>query len=379
MSSAIARPTFYEGEILPAADLGATVDYARNQMARHSRDLHSWGIATGLELTASSTGVTLAAGLAIDGTGREVVVPADVLLDPTTFNVFPQADPNTLYPVFLNGVDQAAPPSSGLNGACSGSQSTSMQENYAITFGSPGSELQVASQTPPAIADPPDGGVTGAWLILLGFVTWDATKSQFTKAVDFNPATNVGLQYVGVNASQVISQSGSLLLATHPPAAPATNPVVGVEIQEDPVTGGQLVFGKLGADGTITAKAFTVTAKGDVTATGQFKSVVQPGSTQVQSGIAFDGMILPLPAGVDATNVSAASVYMQVSFHYEALTGPATFGTPVAFPLQCTVDSTTRQVNCRLRWYDAAGWATPPVDLPAPCDYIVIVAVPAAS
>ena len=29
MTSAIARPTFYEGEILPAADLGATVDYAR--------------------------------------------------------------------------------------------------------------------------------------------------------------------------------------------------------------------------------------------------------------------------------------------------------------------------------------------------------------
>ena len=378
MTNPIARPTFYEGEILPAADLGATVDYARNQMARHARNAHSWGIVTGLNLSFANNAVTLSAGIAIDGTGREVVVPANVPLDPTTFlaDVFPQTDLSTLYPVFLNGVDQTAPASSNLTGACGTSQSTSMTETYNYSFGSPGSELQVSQQTAPGITDAPDGGTSGSWLILLGFVTWDGT-SQFTNVFNYNPGSQVGPQYVGVNASEVISSSGSLLLATHPPSAPGSNPVMGMELQEN-ANGGQLIFGKLGANGAIAAPAMKVDASGNVTVTGQFKSVVQPGSIQVQSGVAFDGMILPLPVGVDSTNVSTANVYMQISVHYENLTAPSGLTIPVAFPLQCTVDSSTRLVNCQLSWWDASAWASPPTNAPAPCDYIVIVALQGA-
>ena len=377
MTNPIARPTFYEGEILPAADLGATVDYPRNQMARHARYAHSWGIQTGLNLTFANKTVTLSAGIATDGTGREVVVPADVPLDPTTFDV-PLSNASTWYPVFLNGVDQTASPSSSLNGACGGSQSTSMQETYIISFGAPGSELQVSEQTAPTITDGPDGGTSEVWLILLGFVTFDSTNSVFTGTVAVNPGSDIGPQYVGVNASEVVSSSGSLLLATHPPAAPGSNPVIGMELQES-ATGGQLVFGKLGTNGAIATPAMTISASGDLTLTGQFKSMVKPGSIQVQSGVAFDGMILPLPVGIASTNISTANIYTQVSVHYENLSAPSGLTLPVAFPLQCTVDSSTRLVNCRLRWWDASNWATPFKDAPAPCDYIVIVALAAAS
>src|SRR6266404_3997208 len=95
MSDLIARPTFYEGEVLPAADLTAAVEYPRDQMARHNRYLHTWGIASGLKLTAgkattTSGGetykpITLSAGVAIDGTGREIVVPDDVDLSSQDF------------------------------------------------------------------------------------------------------------------------------------------------------------------------------------------------------------------------------------------------------------------------------------------------------
>jgi hypothetical protein len=373
MTNPIARPTFYEGEILPAADLGATVDYARNQMARHSRYLHSWGIATGLKLT-FTTGVTVGAGVAIDGTGREIVVPADVQLDSTTFNVFPQTDPATLYPVFLNGVDQPASPSSNLTGACGGSQSTSMQETYQITFGSPGSELQVAGQTLPAIADGPDGGVSGVWLVLLGFATWDATNKKFLGVADFNPASKIGPQHVGVNAAQVISGSGSLLLATDPATPQGSNPVMAVQIQEAP-GGGQLLFGKLGTDGSVTP-AFTFKANGDLIATGQISGAVTPGSMQVQSGIAFDGMILPLPTGINPADAAAGkvTVHTHVSVHYESVSPP---GLLVAVPLECRVDTSTRRVHCRV--FDIS--TVPPnfSVLPAWCDYLVIVAVPASS
>jgi hypothetical protein len=372
MTNPIARPTFYEGEILPAADLGATVDYARNQMARQSRYLHTWGIAYGLDLIFTSA-ATLKAGVAIDGTGREIVVPDDVPLDPSTFDVFVQPDATTLYPVYLNGVDQAAAPASSLTGACGGSEPTSMQETYNITFGAPGSELQIAAQTLPAITDGPDGGSSEAWLVLVGFVTWDATNTQFKSVFAYNPATKIGPQYVGVNASQVISESGSLLLATHPATPQGSTPVMAVQIQE--ASNGQMVFGKLGADGNVSSPALTVTASGDVIATGQIKGAVTPGSMQVQSGIAFDGMILPLPVGIDPADAAAGkvTVHTHVSVHYESLS-PA--GILVAVPLECRVDTSTGRVHCRVIDITAG----PPfiAVLPAWCDYTVIVAVPAS-
>src|SRR6266851_5000501 len=87
MSGVIDRPNFAEGQILAAADLQSSQDHASGQMARHERGLHLWGIASGLALTKQpeSTAdtppvnyvqVTLTAGMAIDGTGREIIVPA---------------------------------------------------------------------------------------------------------------------------------------------------------------------------------------------------------------------------------------------------------------------------------------------------------------
>lgn len=49
MTAPVARPGFFEGEVLPAADLTATVDYAREQLARHARYAHSWEIVSGLD------------------------------------------------------------------------------------------------------------------------------------------------------------------------------------------------------------------------------------------------------------------------------------------------------------------------------------------
>ena len=385
MTNPIARPTFFEGEILPAADLGATVDYARNQMARHSRYLHSWGIATGLKLQAGSSAangsvpVTLTAGTANDGTGREIVLTADYPLDSTLFlqQVVPQSDKTLLYPVFLTGLDQTAPPSSNLTGACNTGQSTRVQETAVVSFGSPGRELQVAGQAVPALTDGPDGGgATLPWLVLVGFVTWDVTipGGNFTGAQDANPTNGIGRQYVGVNAGQVISQSGSLLLATHPATPQGQNPVMALELQEAP-NDGQLVFGKLGADGTVTP-ALTVLANGNVIAAGQISGAVTPGSMQVQSGIAFDGMILPLPPGINPADAAAGkvTVHTHVTVHYESLSPPRTF---LMLPVECRVDTSTRRVHCTV--VDLI--AGPPFInlLPAWCDYVVIVAVPAAS
>src|SRR5690349_18012956 len=90
MSNNIERPIFYEGQVLGAADLEAAVEHGRGQQARHNRGLHTWGIARGLELDDGGKAkekkaadgspyreITLKAGMAIDITGREIVVVED--------------------------------------------------------------------------------------------------------------------------------------------------------------------------------------------------------------------------------------------------------------------------------------------------------------
>jgi hypothetical protein len=388
MSDPIARPTFYEGEILPAADLVASVDYPRDQIARHARYLHSWGIVSGLDLqgtdAADASGtrykaVTLRAGVAIDGSGREIVVPEDVALQPEDLKSQTNPKPQIWYPVFLTGRDEAARASTNLTGACNGSQPTLIRENYDITFGTPGSELNLNQQAAPTVTDgPADGIATDAWRVLLGFVQWSAAIPQFSDVADVSPDSGVGRRYVGLNAAQVVSGSGALLLATHPATFKEQNAIMAVELREGEKDG-QLVFGKLNPDGTI-APVLTVKSTGDLIATGQISGAVTPGSMQVQSGVAFDGMTLPLPLGIDPADVAAGKVtlHTHLSLRLDQLQGPTSGGLWTPFPYECYMDRDTRQVHCRVQWWDvsAAPLTAGPI-LPGLCDYTVIAAVAA--
>jgi len=383
MTDPVSRPTFYEGEILPAADLIASVDYPRNQMARHERYVHRWGIAAGLDLTGQPNAtagkvVTASAGIALDGTGKEIVVPDPVTLSPTDFlgSVSPDTThPESLYPIFLVGLDQAAPPSSNLTGACNSSQPTRTQEKYNIVYGNLGDELNLDQQQGVAnITDGPDDGSNNPWRVLLGFVKWDSVVQQFADVADFNPSTGIGRRYVGVNAAEVVSGSGSLILETHPANFSGQNPILALQLREAP-NDGKLVFGKLNPDGSVTP-VLTVTSNGNLTAVGQISGAVTPGSMQVQSGIAFDGMLLPLPTGINPNDIAAGKVTLHslVSVHYESV---SPLGPHVLVPLECRVDTSTRQIHCRV--IDITAALNTNKILPAWCDYVTIVAVPAST
>src|SRR5437870_981723 len=116
----VSRPTFYEGQVLAAADLAGTIDYPRNQIARHERFLHSWGIAVGLKLSQPDQNgpIWVDAGVAIDGTGREIVVPAKEQLPDATFSQVTGGAQGKYFPVFLAGKDKTAPATTGLSGLC---------------------------------------------------------------------------------------------------------------------------------------------------------------------------------------------------------------------------------------------------------------------
>ena len=81
MRSNLLRPTFYEGQILGSRDLHRSVEYARDQDARHERYLHTWRLAEGLELKEQNGEWFLTAGFAIDSAGAPIVVPQPLLID----------------------------------------------------------------------------------------------------------------------------------------------------------------------------------------------------------------------------------------------------------------------------------------------------------
>jgi hypothetical protein len=76
MASAPRRPRYFTGQLLTAEDLEAEQSYFLTGRRAHNRLLHGWGVVCGLDVTPSgSGGVVVEAGVAIDGLGREIVVP----------------------------------------------------------------------------------------------------------------------------------------------------------------------------------------------------------------------------------------------------------------------------------------------------------------
>ena len=371
------RPAFHEGQVLAAADLSATVEHARGVAARHARYLHEWGIAEGLGLVTQSrtdpstnaryVEVTVSAGLAIDGTGREVVVASPVVLRESDFEEVNGADQPTdePYPVFLTAADRD-PAQSPRADSCSGTAGqTRVEESYQILFGRLGDERLIADQQPPAVgsapADPP-----ARWLILLGYVRWTAGHLTGIET----KARGVGLRYAGVRADTVAARSGVLTLRTSPTVQEGQPAVV--------LSGGDppsLVFGLYQGNGTV-APLMTLAANGNLTIQGSFAGRSSVGSVLVASGTASDGMLLPLPAGVTKEDVAEGRVVLHTQLTPRAL--PTATNQALQSVAEATVDS-DRRVRCRVRVYDPTAAPADVSELRGVVDFLVLATVAATN
>ena len=372
MSDRIERPVFYEGQILGAADLEASVQYDRGQLARHERFLHLWGIAGGLELTgqkktlasgAPYQEVQLEAGMAVDGTGREIVVPEAQIVSAEIFAQMNVAisDPDAWYPVFLIGRDESAAPPQLATGTCGSSRSVRFIEGFEYTFGRPGAEADLDIQDQPALTDPPQG----RWRVLLGFVQWDAGIKRFKNvAPDFG---GVSRRYAGVQADEVAARKGRLTLRTQTEIEAGKPALVLNESDEWP-----LQFGQITATGSVTP-VFRVNAKGDVKAEGTLSGTLI--GVLVESGVASDGAWLPLPAGIKQEQVDSGRVvlHIHVTPRFQGDV-PLSLGAGdwLAAPIECRVEG--RRVICRTRWFKL-GMSADPQALPGTCDYTVLAFV----
>ncbi|MEV3987781.1 hypothetical protein AB0J57_02620 [Streptomyces sp. NPDC049837] len=371
------RPTFHEGQVLAAADLSATVEYARGLAVRHARHLHDWGIAEGLGLVTQSrtdpltnarhVEVGVAPGIAVDGTGREVVVTEPVVLRESDFEEVNGADQPTdePYPVFLTAADREPDRAAGPVSCTGGATRTRVEESYQILFGRLGDERLVEEQRPPAPGAPP-AAPSVRWLVLLGYVRW--TDGHFSGVE--TEARGVAVRFAGVRADTVAARSGALTLRTAP-AVREGEPALVLSGGDQP----SLVFGLYQGSGKV-APLMTVAANGNLTVEGSFSGGMPAGSTLVASGTATDGMLLPLPAGVTPQQVADGRVVIHVRL--TPRTPPTATDTTLVSTVEAAVDD-DRRVRCRTRFYDPLAIPPAVVERPGAVDFLVLATVAATN
>jgi hypothetical protein len=245
-------------------------------------------------------------------------------------------------------------------------------EGYEVTFGRPGSARNLDEQ---AAGKPADGPGKGGWKILLGFVQ----ANDKEKFVDFKyEIDGIARRYAGVQADEVAARGGALQLRTNTARQSGKPTVV---LREDKDKGSVLEFGSFDSQGK-PVPVFTVDAQGNLTAEGKIKGALTTGNIQVESGIATDGMILPLPPGVTEAQVTAGDAIVQshISLRLGENAAPSSTGLTgnlAATPLETWVDA-ERRVHCLLRWFQLGGAIyTPPTieDHPGVCNYVVLASV----
>jgi hypothetical protein len=81
----LSRVAFREGAPATPDDLVASDAFHAQNLRRHRLAAHGWGVLAGLGITPGPDGLTIGAGIAIDGYGREIVLPAARPVDTTLF------------------------------------------------------------------------------------------------------------------------------------------------------------------------------------------------------------------------------------------------------------------------------------------------------
>ncbi len=85
MPNTVKRLNYYDHQFLRAPDFTDQQNYHLSMRRLHNSSLHTWGIVQGLQVAlaggGTGTAVTVNAGVAMDSTGREIVLPADTNLE----------------------------------------------------------------------------------------------------------------------------------------------------------------------------------------------------------------------------------------------------------------------------------------------------------
>lgn len=262
------RPTFYQGQYLGPEDLEATVRYGADHAARHALGAHTWGVGTGLAVLASggagSVEYWVQPGVAWDGLGRTLLVPAPLKITPDHLRTQPYdpvadgtAGPGQLVSVWLRfREDATTPPARGYDECEEGGFSrwiervdvivrnfaTELETQQLVDVGgrtvAPREAVGAwypASPDRPTIEDGsvafqrfPGAGEVSRWLVPIGVVRWKVAAPGSTGGLGTfvlpqptdAAATLARRRLVGVVAGSVLGTEGVLRLRPREMDAP---------------------------------------------------------------------------------------------------------------------------------------------------------------
>jgi hypothetical protein len=138
---------------------------------------------------------------------------------------------------------------------------------------------------------------------------------------------------------------------------------------------GQFAFAVRDASGTPTT-VLTIAANGDVVTKGRLQGEAGggPAGIKVQSGVAFDGLVLPLPRGVTEAMLGPGRgiVHVQLTPRIPEFPPGVNTGNWVGVPIACAVDA-ARKLQCTLKFIEVGvpGLQT----VPGSCDYLVVAEI----
>lgn len=272
----IERLNYYEGEFLGAADFEAEQEYHREMRRRHDVGQHTWGIVSGLDLVQIPNGaktpnnlpevdIYVQPGMAVDGFGREIVVPSKSQLTQDLFAAYfdsnPAAPPKPMYVWISYAQVMLQPPSDACTVMNQPNAFGRVQETYSLTVTpdakGPTNDLividgkamsapvQPGSSPPPPAPQPGDIDLpyddsvpyqefttddsSVIWYVAIGRVFWDPHNGVFVQQPDTWPA--VGRAYAGIVTSAVLTPDNSLNIrdrfAPYPLPPDPTDPTSG--------------------------------------------------------------------------------------------------------------------------------------------------------
>ncbi|MGY1636824.1 hypothetical protein ACI78V_09240 [Geodermatophilus sp. SYSU D00742] len=187
---------YHHGQNLSSALFRSEQEYHLTARERHNLTAHEWGIALGLELTGDAVGP----GVAIDGYGRELVLPVRTQFDrQSAFDLYgvDSLDVALVY-------DRAVQPPGDV-----------VLERPRIVLG-PAAEAGADRRSPPdgapldaisAATRPAPHDLAHPWPVHLGTVTRDPTDPTAAPAVGTD-----GRPYIGVRAERVDTPDGTAAL-----------------------------------------------------------------------------------------------------------------------------------------------------------------------
>ncbi|MBP8947360.1 MAG: hypothetical protein KBG73_00860 [Candidatus Promineofilum sp.] len=212
------RVNYYERQFLRAQDFRDEQAYHIAMRRRHAIAQHSWGIARGLELLVEPEGgVFVQPGLAIDGYGRELLLPERRAISATVFDEI-GSDRVNVYLYY--GRVESTPPRPGYD-ECEAGQFTRAQEqvNLRLVRADPEADPRCPREVPAGDLDfnparrPPDSPLAG-WPVFVGQLVRDAAGVA--------SALTTGRPYVGLVGEAILTPSrrARVVIGDAPPAAP---------------------------------------------------------------------------------------------------------------------------------------------------------------